>query len=106
MAQAKASLGILRAGAETLRQTIFLDVQTACLDVVQAADLIPVAELNVTAAQENFDIANGMYAEGLGDTIQLADAAAALSNAKLAHIQALYDYQTARASLEKAMGAR
>jgi len=104
--EAKASLGILRANAEAVRQTVFLDVQTAFLDVAQAADLIPVAELNVTAAQENFEIANGMYAEGLGDTIQVADAAAALSNAKLAHIQALYDYQIARAGLEKAMGAR
>ncbi len=106
VSQAKSQLTVLRADEDAARLTVFLDVETAYLNLQSAQDLIPVAKLNVTAAQENLDIANGEYKEGLGNPIQVADAEANLSNAKLAYIQALYDFQIARASLEKAMGSR
>ena len=102
----KTPLTVLRADEEAARLVVFLDVETAFLNLQQAQDLIPVAKLNVTAAQENLDIANGEYKEGLGSPIQVADAEANLSNAMLAYIQSLYDFQIARASLEKAMGSR
>jgi outer membrane protein len=88
VAQARANLNVLR----------------AYLGLKQAEELVPVAQLNVTAAQENLDIANGSYKEGVGDPIQVADASAALVSAKIAYIQALYDCKVGRASLELAMG--
>jgi outer membrane protein TolC len=104
--ESKANLKALRANEESLRQSVFLDVQQAYLNLKQAEEVIPVAELTVTQAQENYDIASGTYSEGLGDPIQVADAGIALSSAKAAHVQALYDYKVARSSLEKAMGSK
>jgi len=104
--EAKANLNILKANEESLRQNIFSDVQQAYLNLKQAEESIPTAELGVKQAQENFEIANGRYAAGVGNPIEVTDAEVLLANAKLSHIQALYSYKTSQASLEKAMGIR
>ncbi|MEW6001598.1 MAG: TolC family protein [Nitrospirota bacterium] len=104
--EAKATLNVVRANEESLRQNIFLEVQQAFLNLKEAEDRIPTAELTVKQAEENFEIANGRYAAGVGNPIEVTDADVALSNAKTAYIQALYDYKVAWASLEKAMGIR
>jgi outer membrane protein TolC len=104
--QAKANLNVLSANEESVRLTITLDVQQAYLNLKQAEESIPTAELGVRQAQENMDIANGRYAAGVGSPIEVTDAEVSLVNAKTAHIQALYDYKVAQANLEKAMGMR
>jgi outer membrane protein len=104
--EAKANLNVLKANEELIRQTIFSDVQQAYLNLKQAEESIPTAELGVKQAQENFEIATGRYAAGVGNPIEVTDAEVLLTNAKTANIQALYDYKVAQASLEKAMGER
>lgn len=104
--EAKANLDVVRANEESLRQTIFLDVQQAYLSLREAEERIPAAELVVKQAEENFAIAGGRYEAGVGNPIEVTDAQVALSNAKTAHIQALYDFRVARAALDKAMGTR
>jgi len=104
--EAKANLNVLRANEESLRQSIFSDVQQAYLNLKQAEESIPTAELGVKQAEENFEIANGRYAAGVGNPIEVTDAEVLLSNAKLSYIQALYNYKVSQASLEKAMGIR
>jgi outer membrane protein TolC len=106
ISEAKANLLVLTANEETLRQGVLLDVQQSLLNLAEAEERITVAELTVKQAQENSDIANGRYKAGVGNPIEVTDADVALSNAKTAHTQALYDYKVARASLEKAMGVR
>jgi outer membrane protein len=104
--EANANLNVLRANEESLRQTVFLEVQQAYLNLKDAEERIPTAELTVKQAEENFEIANGRYAAGVGNPIEVTDAEVSLSNAKTSYIQALYDYKVAWASLEKAMGIR
>ena len=104
--EANANLNVLRANEESLRQTVFLEVQQAYLNLKDAEERIPTAELTVKQAEENFEIANGRYAAGVGNPIEVTDAEVSLTTAKTAYIQALYDYKVARASLEKAMGIR
>ncbi|MCG2721281.1 MAG: TolC family protein [Thermodesulfovibrionales bacterium] len=104
--EARAGLNILRANEESLRQTIFLEVQQAFLYLRAAEEAIPTAKLGVEQAQENLDIANGRYTAGVGNPIEVTDAEVALNNARTAHIQALYDYKIAQASIEKAMGLK
>ncbi|MFH1703361.1 MAG: TolC family protein [Nitrospirota bacterium] len=104
--EANANLNVLSANEEALRQTVFLEVQQAYLNIKDAEERIPTAELTVKQAEENFEIANGRYAAGVGNPIEVTDAEVLLSNAKLSYIQALYDYRVAQASLEKAMGIR
>ena len=106
IAEAKANLLVLTANEETLRQNVLLDVQQSLLNLTEAGERITVADLTARQAQENFDIANGRYAAGVGNPIEVTDADVSLSNAKTAYTQALYDYKVARATLEKAMGVR
>jgi outer membrane protein len=102
--EAKANLNVLKANEESVKQTIISDVQQAFLNLRAAEERIPTAKLNVEQAQENLDIANGRYAAGVGNPIEVTDAEVSLITAKTSYIQALYDYKVAQASLEKAMG--
>jgi outer membrane protein len=104
--ESKANLNILKANEESLRQTVFSDVQQAYLNLKQAEESIPTADLGVKQAQENFEIATGRYAAGVGNPIEVTDAEVLLANAKLSYIQALYGYKVSQASIEKAMGMR
>jgi len=104
--EAKANLDVIKANEEGVRQNIFLEVQQAHLNLKEAEERIPAAELVIKQAEENLELANGRYAAGVGNPIEVTDAQVALINAKLSYIQALYDYKVALANLEKAMGAK
>ncbi len=94
------------ANEELMRQNVILDVTEAHLSLNEAEARIASTALAEKQAEENLELANGRYEEGVGNPIEVTDAAAAYINAKAAHIQALTDYKTAEASLEKAMGER
>lgn len=102
----KAALKVQSANEELLRQTVFLEVQQAYLKLTEAGESIPAAELIVRQAEENLELANGRYKAGVGNPVEVTDAQVSLTSAKTSYIQALYDYKTAHASLEKAMGVR
>jgi len=104
--ESKANLNVLKANEESLRQSVLLEVQQAYLNLQDAEERIPTAELVVRQAEENLDIANGRYAAGVGNPIEVTDAQVAHTNAKTSYIQALYDYKVAQASIEKAMGVK
>ena len=106
VSEAKANLVILTANEEALRQNVFLEVQQNVLNLKEAEERITTAELTEQQARENYDIASGRYAAGVGNPIEVTDAEVTLANAKTSYIQALYDYKISRASLEKAMGLR
>jgi TolC family type I secretion outer membrane protein len=102
--EAKANLDTIRANHELLKQSVLLEVQQAYLQLLQAKESIPTAELGVQQATENLEIANGRYQAGVGNPIEVTDAEITYMNAKNAHTQALYDYQVAVASLDRAIG--
>jgi outer membrane protein TolC len=102
--EARANLDVLKAGEETLRQGIFLEVKQAWLNLQEAADRIVAAEVIVRQAGENLELANGRYTAGVGSPIEVTDALVAESNAKTSFIAALYDYKIAQATLERATG--
>ncbi|MGC2063585.1 MAG: TolC family protein [Thermodesulfovibrionales bacterium] len=104
--EARANLNVIKANEETLRQNILLEVKQDYLALAEAEERIANAELTVRQATENLEIANGRYAAGVGNPIEVADAEVSLSNAKTEHIAALYDYRVGRASIEKAIGLR
>jgi outer membrane protein len=104
--EARANLEILAANEALLRQSIYQDVRQAWLNMREAADRIVVAALSVRQAEENLELANGRYTSGVGSPIEVTDALVAASNAKTAHISALYDYKVAQAALEKAAGEK
>ena len=104
VSEAQANLEVLAANEALLRQNLYQDVKQAWLNLQEAADRIITAELSIHQAEENLDLAKGRYASGLGSPLEVTDALVAASNAKIAHITALYDYKLAKANLEKAIG--
>jgi outer membrane protein TolC len=104
--QARANFKSAESQEETLKQGVFLDVKQAYLALQDALAKIPVAELIVTQAKENLDLANGRYEAGVGSPIEVTDSQVAYSQAQYAYIQALYQYQTAQAALDKAIGVQ
>ncbi|HMK57349.1 MAG TPA: TolC family protein [Dissulfurispiraceae bacterium] len=95
-----------KANLDLLKQSVILEVQQAFLNLRAAEERIPTAELAVRQATENLDIANGRYAAGVGNPVEVTDAQVAYTNAKTAYIQALYDYNVASAALDKAIGIK
>ena len=104
--EARAKLNVLKAQEESFRQGVLLEVQQAYLNLREAEERISTAQLIVKQAQENLELANGRYAAGLGNPVEVTDSQIVYSNAKTSHIQALSDYNVAIANLEKAMGVR
>lgn len=88
----------------SLLNDVFLEVQSAYIKMQEAAESIPVAEVNVEKAKENLDLSRGRYNEGIGDIIELKDAEVAYTDAELSLLTARYDYASAVADLKQAMG--
>lgn len=104
--EAKANLNVAKSGIEVLKQSVYLQVKQAYINLTEAEKRIPVVELIVKQAKENFDLANGRYNVGVGNSIEVQDAQINYNNAQLSYVQTLYDYNVARSNLEKAMGIK
>lgn len=104
--ESRSTLNVSRANRELLRQTVYLEVQQAYLNLKDAEERIPAAEIVVRQAEENRELANERYKAGIGSAVETADAELSYSTAKTSYTQALYDYKTAEASLVKAMGVK
>jgi outer membrane protein len=102
--EARANLEVARANEEFIRQGIRFDIEQAYSNLTQAREGIVLAEVTVRQARENRELAQGRYAAGVGNTIEVTDALVTEINAKTAYINALSDYRLAVASLEKALG--
>ncbi len=102
--QAKISLENTLNTSRSLLNNVFLEVQSAYIKMQEAAESIPIAELNVEKAKENLDLSRGRYNEGIGDIIELKDAEVAYTDAELSLLTARYDYASAVADLKQAMG--
>ncbi|MCL2669349.1 MAG: TolC family protein [Syntrophaceae bacterium] len=102
--EAMANLEIVKANEAALQQAISQEVKQACLNLQEAVDRIANTELTTRQADENLSLAQGRYKAGVGNPIEVTNALVALSSTKSAHVTALYDYELAKASLEKASG--
>jgi outer membrane protein TolC len=104
--KALANLKVTEAKIANIKLQILQDVKTALLNLKKAEESIANAKVQVKQATENMELANLRYQMGLGTTLEVTIATVNYSQAKQTHINSLYDYVTAKANLEKAMGAR
>ena len=81
-----------------------LEVRQYYLSMNEANKRIGTAQVAVDNAQEDYKIAGVRYSAGVGTNTDVIDAQVALTTAKNNYIQAMYDYNTSKANLDKAMG--
>ena len=70
-----------------------------------AKDSIPVSQLAMMQAKEQYDLASGRYKVGLGDAVELKDAENTYRKAQLEYYSNLMNYNIAAANLERVTGA-
>ncbi|EIW15968.1 MULTISPECIES: TolC family protein [Pelosinus] len=106
-AQIKKSNSEVEKSLQTAKQTkdaVQLEVRQAYLNMIEAEKRISTSQVTVEQAEEDFKIAQVRYSAGVGTNTDVIDAQVALTQAKNNYIQAMYDFNTSKANLTKAMG--
>ncbi len=104
ISEARANYDREVARAEKTRNSIYLEIQQAYYTLDEKKNQLPVAFLNVKKAKENYELSYGRYKVGVGNPTELTDAQVAYQKAQLSYYNTLYQYNTAKANLEKAIG--
>lgn len=102
--EATAAINAIEARKNNLRLQIGKEVESAWLGAREASARIASTFKEVVAAGENMALAEGRYHEGVGNIIEVTDAQTQALDARTANIQARYDYYTAVARLDRAVG--
>ena len=108
--QAKADVGSAETSKRSAIDSVTLDVQQAYLALLQARERVAVAAVGLTQARESARLARVRYAAGVSQQagvspmLELSDSENSLSQAESNQVNALYDYNSARAQLDKAVG--
>lgn len=81
-----------------------LEITTARNDTAVAKERITVAEAAIRQSEENLRINKERYQERVGIASEVLDAQALVAQTKSDYYRAIYDYQTATARLQNALG--
>lgn len=102
--QADAALNRAQEEAAQTREQIQLEVQSYFLQLHAAEKNIGTTQASVALAEENYKISQVRYAAGVGTNLDVMDASRKLTEARSNYFTALYNYNTAKASLDRYMG--
>lgn len=102
--QGKAYLDIAKNNVDLLKSNIYFNVQGYYINMKQLEKTIPLMSQKVAQTLENFELADGRYAVGVGNYLELQQAQTDYNNAQLAFVQSVFDYNQALFYLKKAMG--
>ncbi len=86
------------------RRAIELEVRQAYSDYLQAVELLEAQKKTVEEAEESLRLAVVRFRAGRGTQLDVLSAQTALTEARSDEVQALYDYNVANATLERATG--
>ena len=90
--------------AQTIADTISFQTVESYHQMVTALKGIDLAKPAVTQAQENYRLVKARAGQGDATATELTDAETALTRAQQDQLNSIYDYLTARAKLDYAMG--
>ncbi len=102
--EAKAQYNKSLADYEDKKNTIYLNVKKNYLDLQTAKESIIIAKLALDEAKEQYRQVTGRYKAGVSDAIELKDGENTYLNARLDFYNAVLNYNTTVASLEKEVG--
>ena len=92
------------ANAKNTQNQIYLEIQNSFLKLEEKKNQMPVALLNVKQSKENYELSYGRYRVGEASPTELKDAQINYQQAQLSYYNALYQYNSAKAELEKSIG--
>lgn len=104
MQQARAAVRQNEARLERAEQETYHQVRTLYDGVREARRRAASQRRAVDQARRGFEIASAEYRAGLGSQLQITDAEVALRESEFNYARAVYDYLSARAQLELAIG--
>ena len=93
-----------KANASNTMNNIYYEIQQAYYSMVEKKNSIPVSFLGMKQAKENYELSYGRYKVGVGNPVELKEAQVAYQNAMLQYYNSLFQFNSARAELEKYIG--
>ena len=103
--QADARLEQSRERLENLRAQIDADVRSALLNLQSFADQVNVARSNIDLADQTLTQSQDRFSAGVTDTVEVVQSQEAVASAHEQYISSLYNYNFAKSSLIRALGA-
>ena len=85
-------------------ETALFELTKALLSIEDAQEFVESQSLNLTRAKEGLRLAGVGYKQGTNTQVEMIDAQAALTTARVNHYQAIYSHIIAKLDLHKAMG--
>jgi outer membrane protein len=104
--EARANLDSAKSATEDLKRRIVAEVSQAISNAGAALQKIQNAEILVRQAQEAVRLAEAKYVAGVVTNLDLLDAQTTLTQAKLNHLRALYNYTVSLTALDRATGRK
>ena len=102
--EAKALHSREQAYAMDTKNNIYYEIQQSYYSMIERKNSIPVAFLGLKQAKENYELSYGRYKVGVGNPVELKEAQVQYQDAMLKYYNSLYQYNAARAELEKFIG--
>jgi outer membrane protein len=102
--QANAQLDGAKVNVENEARTIELEVRTDYSDFTEAREVLVSQETVLAEAEESLRLASARSDAGTGTQLDVLSAETQLTQARSTQVQALHDYDVARARLERAIG--
>ncbi len=90
--------------ATETKNDIYYEIQQAFYSLQEKKSSIPVAFLGLKQAKENYELSYGRYKVGVGNPVELKEAQVQYQDAMLQYYNSLYQFNSARAELEKFIG--
>ncbi len=102
--EAKALHSREQANASNTKNNIYFEIQQAYYSMLERKNSIPVAFLGLKQAKENYELSYGRYKVGVGNPVELKEAQVQYQDAMLKYYNTLFEFNTARANLERFIG--
>ncbi|MGB8581525.1 MAG: TolC family protein [Candidatus Sulfotelmatobacter sp.] len=103
--QADARLEQSRERLENLRAQIEADVRIALLNMQSSSDQVKVAQSNTELADQTLVQSRDRFSSGVTDSVEVVQSQEAVASAHEQYISSLYNYNFAKISLIRALGA-
>ncbi len=93
-----------QATAMNTKNDIYFQIQQAYYSMIERKNSIPVSFLGLKQAKENYELSYGRYKVGVGNPVELKEAQVQYQDAMLRYYNSLYQFNSAKAELEKFIG--